>query len=721
MGSPFCGEPSSTSEALTLRELCENATAALFVMDGRQHCVYMNEAAERLTGFTLDDVQGAPLHDFVHRLHPDGRHYPIEDCPIDRAAPSNMREQGREVFVHKDGSFYPVTFTASPIRRGGTVVGTVIEVRDATDDERQEAERRALRELGSLILEELDTEKIVSGVTDAATRLTGAQFGAFFYNVTDAKGESYMLYTLSGVPREHFADFPLPRATPLFGPTFRGEGTIRLDDVLLDARYGLVGPHFGMPKGHLPVRSYLAVPVKHSDGTVVGGLFFGHSETGRFEAAHQTIIETLAAQAAIGLSKARLFQEAQQARLAAEREAQAKAKLYEEAEKVNRLKDEFLATVSHELRTPLTAILGWTKLLASGRLSAEMVDRAITTIDRNARAQAQIVEDILDISRIVSGKLRLNVQLFTPAASVEAAVEAVRPAAMAKDIRLSLLIDPQAGPVSGDPERMQQIVWNLVANAVKFTPKGGRVQVAVERVNSHIEISVRDNGAGIEPQFLPRVFERFMQVDASSTRSHGGLGLGLAIVRQLVEMHGGSVEAHSDGLGKGALFTVSLPLAAVNSDPRVQATDRAHPRTSVSALTSDLGRVSLAGAVILLVEDDDDGREMLAAVLCGAGASVEVAASAEEGLTIADAIRPSIVISDIGMPGQDGYAFIEALRARERDQNRPAVPAIALTAFARVEDRMKALTKGFQMHVPKPVEPAELLAVVESLKGWRPS
>ncbi|UUX97881.1 ATP-binding protein [Aquabacterium sp. J223] len=690
-------------------------------MDGRQHCVYMNEAAERLTGFTLDDVQGAPLHDFVHRLHPDGRHYPIEDCPIDRAAPSNMREQGREVFVHKDGSFYPVTFTASPIRRGGTVVGTVIEVRDATDDERQEAERRALRELGSLILEELDTEKIVSGVTDAATRLTGAQFGAFFYNVTDAKGESYMLYTLSGVPREHFADFPLPRATPLFGPTFRGEGTIRLDDVLLDARYGLVGPHFGMPKGHLPVRSYLAVPVKHSDGTVVGGLFFGHSETGRFEAAHQTIIETLAAQAAIGLSKARLFQEAQQARLAAEREAQAKAKLYEEAEKVNRLKDEFLATVSHELRTPLTAILGWTKLLASGRLSAEMVDRAITTIDRNARAQAQIVEDILDISRIVSGKLRLNVQLFTPAASVEAAVEAVRPAAMAKDIRLSLLIDPQAGPVSGDPERMQQIVWNLVANAVKFTPKGGRVQVAVERVNSHIEISVRDNGAGIEPQFLPRVFERFMQVDASSTRSHGGLGLGLAIVRQLVEMHGGSVEAHSDGLGKGALFTVSLPLAAVNSDPRVQATDRAHPRTSVSALTSDLGRVSLAGAVILLVEDDDDGREMLAAVLCGAGASVEVAASAEEGLTIADAIRPSIVISDIGMPGQDGYAFIEALRARERDQNRPAVPAIALTAFARVEDRMKALTKGFQMHVPKPVEPAELLAVVESLKGWRPS
>jgi signal transduction histidine kinase/ActR/RegA family two-component response regulator len=632
-----------------------------------------------------------------------------------------MREQGKEVFVHKDGSFYPVTFTASPIRRDGLVVGTVIEVQEASEDARQEAEREALRKLGSLIVEELDTERIVQAVTDTATQLTGAQFGAFFYNVVDAKGESYMLYTLSGVPRDKFSNFPLPRATPLFGPTFRGEGTIRLDDVLLDARYGQMQPHRGMPKGHLPVRSYLAVPVKHSDGTVVGGLFFGHAEPGRFTESHERLIETLAAQGAIGLTKARLFQEAQQARLAAEHEAREKARLYQEATEANRLKDEFLATVSHELRTPLTSILGWTKMLASGRLSPDLVERAITTIDRNARAQAQIVEDLLDISRIVSGKLRLNVQLFTPSQSVEAAVEAVRPAAMGKDIRLSLLVDPHAGPISGDPERLQQVVWNLVSNAVKFTPKGGRVQVAVERVNSHIEISVRDNGAGIDPQFLPRVFDRFSQVDSSSTRDHGGLGLGLAIVRQLVEMHGGTVQAHSEGLGQGALFTVSLPLAAVNSDPRVQDTSRVHPRAGVSPPLGDLERFELAGTVILLVEDDEDARNMLAAVLRGAGATVETAASAQEGLALSEGLNPGLVISDIGMPGQDGYAFMQAFRARERELQRPAAPAIALTAYARVEDRMKALSKGFQMHVAKPVEPVELLAVVSSVKAWRPS
>lgn len=700
-----------------LQDVCENATVALFVMDARQHCVYMNRSAELLTGYTLDEVQGRPLHEFVHHHRPDGSYYPIEECPIDRAAPADNQQQGEEVFVHKDGHFYPVAFTASPIRRDGKVVGTVIEVQDISARKRQEAERDALHRLGMIILQEMQLEQMVQAITDAATELTGAEFGAFFYNVHDAPGDGYMLYTLSGAPREAFAGFEMPRSTPLFAPTFRGEGTVRCADVLQDPRYGQMGPHHGLPPGHLPVRSYLAVPVKLGDGTVVGGLFFGHCAPGVFTEEHERVVETLAAQAALGLHKARLLEEAQQARARAEQEAAEKERLYRQAQEANRLKDQFLATVSHELRTPLTSILGWTKMLASGKLPADMVERAVQTIDRNARAQAQIVEDLLDISRIASGKLRLNVQVFNPAQAIEAAVDAVRPAAIAKDIRLQLLIDPRAGPISGDPERLQQIVWNLVSNAVKFTPKGGRVQVTVQRVNSHIEIVVQDNGAGIEPEFLPRIFERFSQADAGTTRYHGGLGLGLAIVRQLVEMHGGTVGAESAGLGQGATFHIHLPLAPLRAESAPAA--RVHPTAQSTVPAGELRKFSLEGCRVLLVEDDEDARDLLAAVIAAAGAEVESAASADDGLVLARGLPFDVIVSDIGMPGRDGYQFIEALRNEERAAGKPPVPAVALTAYARVEDRMKALSQGFQMHVAKPVEPAELLAVIANVRGWR--
>jgi PAS domain S-box-containing protein len=701
---------------IDLEDLCNNATVALFVMDDRQHCVYMNPAAEQLTGFTLAEVQDKPLHDYIHNRRPDGRPYPLEECPIDRAAPANMQEQGEEVFVHKDGTLYPVTFTASPIRRNGVVVGTVIEVQDARSQQKQAQEREAMYQIGLLILQELDHEKIVQAVTDTATRLTNAQFGAFFYNVRNEAGESYTLYTISGVPKEHFSKFPLPRNTHLFGPTFRGEGAIRSDDVLLDPRYGKMAPHHGMPPGHLPVRSYLAVPVTLGNGEVIGGLFFGHAGTGVFKEEHERLVETLAAQAAIGLNKASLYQDAVFAKRRAEQEAAEKQRLYEEAARANEAKDQFLATVSHELRTPLTSILGWSQMLTSGRLDAAMTQRAIETIERNARAQAQIVEDLLDISRIVSGKLRLNVQLFSPHTSVEAAVEALRPAAMAKSIAFQLVIDPQAGPISGDPERLQQIVWNLVSNAIKFTPKGGRVHLAVQRHHSNVNIVVTDNGAGIPPEYLPRIFDSFTQVDASASRKHGGLGLGLAIVKKLVELHGGAVSANSDGLGKGASFTVSLPLAPLATRPAAAQQEPAPQSYRIPLNTEEFG---LAGVVILLVEDDDDARNMLASVLASAHAVVETAASAEEALLIWEGMQPDLIVSDIGMPGMDGYAFIAAVRQREKQHNLRGVPAVALTAYARVQDRMRALTSGFQMHVAKPVEPAELLTVLSTLRSWR--
>jgi CheY-like chemotaxis protein len=302
---------------------------------------------------------------------------------------------------------------------------------------------------------------------------------------------------------------------------------------------------------------------------------------------------------------------------------------------------------------------------------------------------------------------------------VEAAVDAVRPAAIAKDIALRLLLDPQAGPISGDPDRLQQIVWNLVANAVKFTPKSGRVQVTLQRVNSHIEIAVQDNGAGIAPEFLPHIFDRFSQADSGTTRHHGGLGLGLAIVRQLVELHGGTVVAESAGLDLGATFRICLPLAPVKA-AQAPEVPRVHPAASTRLAPEELERFSLKGCTVLLVEDDDDARQLLSAVLSSAGAAVECAASAEEGLALVrGGVQPAVVVSDIGMPGQDGYQFIEALRRLEAEGRRPPVPAIALTAYARVEDRMRALSNGFQMHVAKPVEPAELLAVVASVRAWR--
>ncbi|MDN4055009.1 ATP-binding protein [Massilia sp. YIM B02763] len=699
-----------------LQDLCNNATAPLFIMDDRQHCVYMNPAAERLTGYTLAEVQGAPLHDFVHHTRPDGSHYPLAECPIDRAAPTNMQERGKEVFVHKDGTLYPVTFTASPIHRDDGVVGTVIEVMDARPQREQDSIREAMHEIGLLILQELDHEKIVQAVTDTATRLTGAQFGAFFYNVRDEAGESYTLYTIAGVPKEHFSQFPLPRNTHLFGPTFSGEGTIRSDDIRRDPRYGKLAPHYGMPAGHLPVRSYLAVPVKLGNGEVIGGLFFGHENAGVFRPEHEKLVETLAAQAAIGMNKATLYREALLARRRAEQDAVEKQRLYEEAAQASEAKDQFLATVSHELRTPLTSILGWAQMLTSGKLKPAMAERAIATIERNARAQAQIVEDLLDISRIVSGKLRLNVQLFSPHLAVEGAIEAMRPAALAKSVDLQVVVDPKAGPISGDPERLQQIVWNLVANAVKFTPKGGRVHLALQRYHSNVQIVVTDNGAGIPPDYLPRVFDSFTQVDSSSSRKHGGLGLGLAIVRKLVELHGGTVSAHSDGVGKGASFTVSLPIAPLAYGGALPPQREA---AGHYALPQDTEQFGLSGLVVLLVEDDEDARGMLTSVLGSAHAVVETASNAEEALLLWEGIQPDMIVSDIGMPGMDGYAFIAEVRQREARLGLAPTPAVALTAYARVQDRMRALTSGFQMHVAKPVEPAELLTVLAALKSWR--
>jgi PAS domain S-box-containing protein len=564
-----------------------------------------------------------------------------------------------------------------------------------------------LNQSGRTLGSSLDLQRIVQSVTDAATQVSGAEFGAFFYTVKNAEGEAFSLYTLSGAPREAFEKFGHPRATALFGPTFRAERVIRIADVRSDPRYGQSAPHHGMPPGHLPVRSYLAVPVVARSGEVLGGLFFGHSACGVFSERSERLVVGIAAQAAMAIDNARLYEAAKRDAEERSRLLQAERAARAEVERVSLMKDEFLATLSHELRTPLNAILGWSQLLL-GRNKVGELRAGLETVVRNARAQAHLIEDLLDMSRIVSGKLRLDVQPTDVAAVIMSAVEAVRPSAESKAMGLRTILDPLAGPVLADPGRLQQVVWNLLNNAIKFTPKDGKVDVTLERVNSHVEISVRDNGIGVRADFLPHVFERFRQADGTTTRAFGGLGLGLAIVKQLVELHGGTVRVASDGEGRGALFVVSLPLIAVRAD-----LNREHP-TGRFLVRGEPRPLDLSGIKVLVVDDESDARELVRAVLVESKAEVFTASSAAEGLRQLAVHKPHVILSDIGMPDQDGYRFIRQVRALPPEQG-GRTPAAAMTAFARSEDRTRAMLEGFQIHVAKPIEPSELLATVASM------
>ena len=376
------------------------------------------------------------------------------------------------------------------------------------------------------------------------------------------------------------------------------------------------------------------------------------------------------------------------------------------AESANRMKDEFLATLSHELRTPLNAILGWARILRSGNVDVEDLREGVEVIERNSRVQVQLIEDLLDISRIISGKLALDVQRVNLHEPIDAAIAAVAAAAEAKNIRIHKILDSLAGPVSGDPTRIQQVVWNLVSNAIKFTPKDGTVQVLLERVNSHVEISVIDTGIGIKPEFLPYVFERFRQADSSTTRRHGGLGLGLAIVKQLAEMHGGTVRAKSPGEGQGSTFTITLPIAIVH--PEKVPPKRPEP----SEINWEAGLLS--GVRVLVVDDEPDTRQLIKRILENCKAKVLLAGTAGEALDILRRINPDVLLSDIGMPEKDGYDLIREVRGLYTTRE---LPAAALTAFARSEDRKRAMLAGFQTHVVKPVDPDELIAVVASLAG----
>jgi PAS domain S-box-containing protein len=392
--------------------------------------------------------------------------------------------------------------------------------------------------------------------------------------------------------------------------------------------------------------------------------------------------------------------------LDSEREARA------QAERASRMKDEFLATLSHELRTPLNAVLGWANILRHGNLQGEELKQGLDIIERNARVQAQIIEDLLDMSRIISGKVRLDVQWIDLSAVLNESIETLRSTAQAKGVYLQAWLDPFARPIYGDPNRLQQVFWNLLNNAIKFTPKDGKVEVLLKHASTEVQVSVIDTGEGIAPEFLPFIFDRFQQGDASTTRRHGGLGLGLAIVKQLVELHGGNVRVQSDGLRKGATFSVRLPLTAIYSEPERED----HPPETTPRENPPMPEVSLADIQVLVVDDEVDARDLVKKLLEMAGATVSMAGSASEAMEHILARRPDVLVCDIGMQEEDGYSLIRRLRAIEKKEE-GVLPAVALSAYARSEDRTKAIRSGFQIHLAKPVEPAELLAVISSLAG----
>jgi PAS domain S-box-containing protein len=682
--------------AVTARQLAavvESSDDAIVTKDLTSIITSWNAAAERMFGYTAAEAIGQS----VRILIPDELQSE-EDTVLAKIRAGDKVDHYETIRQHKDGTRLSVSLTVSPIRNDkGVIIGASKVARDITERSRlltvarEHAENtEKLGEVGAVVASTLDREAILQKVTDIATELTRAEFGAFFYNGTDpGSGDAYMLYTLSGASREAFAQFPHPRATAIFGPTFHGEGPVRLDDVTADPRYGKSAPYFGMPPGHLPVRSYLAVPVKGLKGDVLGGLFFGHAEVGVFTEQHERLALGVAAWASVALENARLYADAQVA---------------------NRMKDEFLAVLSHELRTPLNAIVGYSRLLRGGILPPDKAARGLETLERNATWLTQIVEDVLDVSRIVSGKLRLDVQPVELSLIVDNAIATVQPGADAKGIRIQTLIDPRVGPVSGDPGRLQQVIWNLMTNAVKFTPKNGRVQVRLERVNSHVEVVVSDTGSGIRADFLPYVFERFRQAEGGTTRKTGGLGLGLAIVRHIVEMHGGTVEASSAGEGQGATFRVRLPLMIVH--PEAMQTRREHPRTERREPLTGLG--DLHGIHVFAIDDEEDALQLLRVVLETAGAEVTTHNSPLTALERIAEVRPHVLVVDLGMPEMDGFELITRLRQSQNPAIRN-IAAAALTAFARSEDRTKALRSGFEMHLAKPVDPGELVASVATL------
>jgi PAS domain S-box-containing protein len=650
----------------------------IFMLDPEGRVASWNRGAERIKGYTAEEIIGEHFSIF----------YPAEQVNAGKCEEELViaRNEGRfeeEGWRYrKDGTrFWANVIITAVHNRAGRLIGFAKVTRDLTERRGAEEELRASEERLRLLIASvkdyaifiLDPTGHVATWNPGAERLKG-------YSAEEIVGQHFSQFYPEEDKRAGKCEMELDVAQRV--GRFEDEGwRIRKD-----------GSRFWA--------NVVITPIRNAGGNLVGFAKVTRdlSERKRHEEERLALVRTEEARRVAEQNNARTQALAEDLRRARDR-----------AEEATRMKDEFLATVSHELRTPLTAILGWGKMLANGSLPPEKTAHAINIIVRNAVAQSQIIDDLLDVSRIITGQLRLDVDFVDVNQVVTSAIDVVRPAAEAKGIDLQSLLNPDAGLIKGDAGRLQQILWNLLTNAVKFTSKGGRVHVTLRRYDSMVEIEVADTGKGMAPAFLSRVFDRFAQEETGNTRRNGGLGLGLAIVKHLVELHGGVVEAHSDGEEKGSTFVVKIPLAPVR-------VSRPNPIPSTAPFENLKVPSELEGLHVLVVDDEADTRELVQLALEGGGAVVTIASSSAEALEALRVQKPDVIVSDIGMPGEDGYVFIRKLRELSREAG-GRIPAVALTAYARADDRRKALVAGFQNHAAKPVEPQELLMVIANLAG----
>ncbi len=565
----------------------------------------------------------------------------------------------------------------------GDVVGFVAAIIDITETRQMERDlldearrTKALYRIGRLLAAELDLAKIVQTVTDETTALTGAAIGAFFYNQRDESGESYLLYALSGAPREKFEQFPMPRNTALFEPTFSGQGPVRLEDVLADPRYGQSAPHYGTPAGHPPVRSYLAVPVVSRSGDVLGGLFFGHPDVGIFEQQHEDLVVGVAGQASVAIENARL---------------------YEEIRVADRRKDEFLSLLAHELRNPLAPIRTGLEVLQLTEGIAERADGALDMMERQVQQLVRLVDDLVDVSRIMRDKIELRRETLDLSAVLQRAVETSRPVIDADHHTLTIHLPDDPLLIEGDAVRLSQIVSNLLNNASRYTEDGGQISLTAERDGDQAVIRVRDSGIGISPDKVSKIWDLFFQADRTTRSAQGGMGIGLTLVRRLVDLHGGTVSVFSEGRGRGSEFVVRLPLAeegVVASATVHREHQRAeHPKH------------------VLVVDDNLDAAHSLAALLRKDGHRVDVAHDAESAMRLVEQEAPAVAFLDLGMPGMDGFQLARWFRQSPVGSG---VTLFAVTGWGQSEDRRRTREAGFDQHFVKPVEAD---AVRRALRG----
>jgi PAS domain S-box-containing protein len=683
------------------RLLGEVVPQLIWTTDANGRLEYLNE---RWRGYT-----GRTEWTWADIVHPEDNARTLDDWQ--RALESGAPLETQCRLQRHDGEYRWFVSRGVPLRgEDGRITRWYGSCTDIHEQKRIEEALREeytiteqLHQVAQALATELDLSKVVQIITDAGTRITRAQFGAFFYNVLDEKGASLMLYTLSGVPREAFEKFPMPRATHLFGPTFRGEKVIRSGDIRKDPRFGKNPPYHGMPKGHLPVVSYLAVSVISRSGEVIGGLFFGHADAAVFTERDEKIILGVAAQAAAAMDTARLYQAEQQARALAEQASHAK--------------DHFLAALSHELRTPLTPVLAILSSLQQEAEIPEALAEDLETVRRNVELEARLIDDLLDLTRITRGKLELHCKQVAIGRLIEDAINTCMPDIRARRLQLVRELEGVNQEISADPARVMQILWNLLKNAVKFTPEGGtitvRSRIARERPeDAAVIVEVQDTGRGIEPERLDRVFAAFEQGDRSITRQFGGLGLGLAISRTIAASHHGALTAASEGLGRGTTFTLRLPLDGCHPD--AAGTEEPPHAAPATAQPASAGQPASGRTLrILLVEDHADTAAILARLLRRMGHEVvqaeTVAGARELAHREMGGAGIDLVMSDLGLPDGSGTELMRELSAAY------GLRGIALSGFGMESDLEQSRAAGFARHLIKPIDIAVMKAAIAEM------